>query len=213
MKVVNLKYVFLICTLLLSGCVSPLVATMPDEKTGNFPTSSKLKSEEIKIFKPINNLKQQKLSLAITSVDTSWDRTKSYKTYMKKMLENIGFVNITENSQLETFIIKNNLNKEIPNLDNRIAYNQLSKYLGNYLIVTSNLEYIWQHRWKFTITVYDPVSSNVKFYASTKAISWSGVEKPILLPVINALKKWFDESKKIQKKTINNNNRNSKDLI
>ncbi|MHB8622817.1 MAG: hypothetical protein ACYC9J_03575 [Sulfuricaulis sp.] len=184
----------------LNGCANPFVAVKPDTDTGKFP-SRELSPDEIKTFVKIDNLGKQKFILLIDDINVSWEWTKNYRSYVKEMLENCGLGNFMAKTQLENFVIANNLGEKIPSLSDRIGYHQLAKYIGPYLIVSVDLEN-WRGTdiWEFGITVYDPVSSSTKFAASRRGVNdFGGMDKLILLPAFNSLKKWVDESQSPQK--------------
>jgi hypothetical protein len=191
----------LLVTLALTGCASPFVAAKPDSKTGKFQTLTELSSDENSVFSPIDDLESQEFIVLITTINAPRDWANDYRPYVKEMLEISGLSNFVDKTDLENFVIANNLGEEVPSLNNRIGYNQLSKYVGEYLIVATDLRNLRGDWWQFSITVYDPVSSDTKFHASKEAVPWVGMDKPILLPVFNALKKWIDESKSLQKES------------
>jgi hypothetical protein len=191
----------LLVTLALTGCASPLVAVKPDSKTGKFQTSAELSSDENSVFSPIDNLESQEFIALITTINVRWDWANDFRPYAKEMLEISGLSNFVDKTDLENFVIANNLGEKVPSLNNRIGYNQLSKYVGQYLIIATDLRNLVGDWWLFSITVYDPVSSETKFHASKKAFNFVGMDKPLLLPVFNALKTWVDESKSLQKES------------
>lgn len=178
-----------------SGCSNTFIAVKPDINTGQFKTPVKLTDEENTIFSPINDLDEQVFNVLLTGINVAGDWAKEYRPFVKEMLENCGMDKFVSKSHLEDYVIANDLGASIPTLDNRIGYNRLTKYIGPYLIVATDLKNLGSDWWEFSITVYDPVSSTAKFHASKSAMNLAGMKEPILLPVFNSLKKWVDASR------------------
>lgn len=189
-------FAVMLFSLLLAGCASPFVVTSPDPETGRFPTKSSVASNEYKVFEPIENLDDQRFSILLTSLNTSMTGLDGYESYVEGMLKECGLEDFVDFQYLEDFVIANGLGDKVPTLNNRIGLHQLSKYTGPYMIVSVDLTNEVLDRWVFTISVYDPVSSKLKFQVSHRNLVFFGRFREALLhPGFNALQKWLEASR------------------
>lgn len=183
-------------SLLLTGCASPFVVTSPNPETGRFPTESSVASNEYKVFKPIDNLADQQFSILLTSLNSPMTGLDGYPSYIEGMLKKCGIEDFVDFEYLEDFVIANGLGDKVPTLNNRIGLHQLSKYTGPYLIISADLTNEVLDRWSFTISVYDPVSSKLKFQVSHHNLVFFGRFREALLhPTFNALQEWLEASR------------------
>lgn len=178
----------------LGGCASPFVAVQPEPKSGHFLTPDTLTPKEAKVSVPIANLDRQRFIVLSPTINMDSEK---YVPFVKQMVENCGLHKLVGHADLENFVIANNLGDRIPSLNNRIGFHQLTRYIGEYLILQIDLSNTYGDWWRFTAVVYDPVSSKVKFLASKSAVNMFGLQKPLLLPVFNALKDWVDKSREM----------------
>ena len=191
----------------LIGCANnQLNVLAPNPTTGKFETSTIFGPSEIKTYIPIDNYHSQKFIVVDSFVDLqTWQE--DYKPYIYGMLKNSGMDNFATMADLENIVIANNLGREISTVRNRIGLNQLSKYIGPFLYLSADLDYLGNDSFNFVVTIYDPITSSVKFYGQKAAIGWVGIDGPILTPMFNEVKRWVEDSKKLSKKNKENTGR------
>lgn len=179
---------------LLQGCGPQFKVVQPDDASGRFPTNTVLGESDILLFEPIENLEHQSFNVLMNATNSRWAGA-GYFQFVREMVELSGLQDLVDKRHVENLIIAGDLADQVPSFDNRIAFNRLAQYVGPYLIVSTELVNLGGDWWEFSVIVYDPVSSAPKFHAKRRGINWAGLDKPILLPVFNALKDWVDASK------------------
>ncbi len=187
MKTKNLFFLFLIGTLTFS-CSTTLKVKQLDERTGLLPTETILLPEEILVDKSID-LNDYRQFLYIKS---SGVNTEKYDLYIVETLKNIGgFDTVYTQSELEKFVIQNNLTDKVTSISDNIGLLNLHKQVGNFLICETTPEYLGGYNFSFKFSIINPSNSETVLEIKNKAFNWGGLDRPLFNPVFNYYIDWI----------------------
>lgn len=83
------------------------------------------------------------------------------------------------------------------NISDLVALNKLSKVLGPFLILDANLFLVGDCHFKFNLEVTDPSSTDVLLKVSRFRTNWMDMDTEINYPMMNVVKRWYDDSVKL----------------
>lgn len=192
MKTKKLLFLLLIGWLTIS-CSSTFKVKPLDEKTGQLPTETKLTPEEILVDKSINfNEYNQFLYVKNSGVNME-----KYDKYIIETLKNIGgFKKVYTQSELEQYVIQNNLTDKVTSISDNIGLLNLQKQVGNFLVVESTPEYLGGYDYSFKFKVINPATSETLLELKHKAFNWAGLDRPLFNPVFNYYINWKNKNSK-----------------
>jgi hypothetical protein len=117
------------------------------------------------------------------------------RPFCEDALRRIGFPRLESDDYLAQLVISNNIDDKvnIENLD-YLAQARLAHAVGPFAIVSMYLERSGSGL-RFTVRVIDPTKPEKVFDAThEKRMIMSSYDTEVLYPVINELKRWFDQS-------------------
>lgn len=182
---------FLTIAIFSYSCSTTLKVKQLNEKTGQLPTDTKLTPEEILVNKNID-LKNYNQFLYVKNSGVNMEK---YDNYVVETLRNIGgFQQIYTQSELEQFIIQNNLTDKITNISDNIGLLNLQKQVGNFLICESSPEFLGGYSYAFKFKIINPETAETLLEIKHKAINWGGVDRPLFNPVFNYYINWIKKN-------------------
>lgn len=186
------------CSLLLSVSCAQLQPVPVDPATGRFPQSENIAPSEMLTRKPWPGA--GKVGFTYTRIGTSdpsplGDLHPKYRPFCEDALRRIGFPRLKGDDYMAQLIISHNIDDKI-DLTKLDYLNQarLAQAVGPFAIVDMALERAGSGL-RFTVRVIDPSKPEKVFEAThEKRMIMSSYDREVIYPVINELKRWFDES-------------------
>jgi hypothetical protein len=178
---------------ILMGCASTKPLD-PDPKTGQFESFADVTDSEIKTYKPLAGIKDEKFVYVRTY---STLRTSQFDTTVRESLKKIGFPRIVSEEDLTKLVISSGLSGDVQNLTSVIALHQLSIVTGPFLVAEFRVVRLADTLFRLEVVIIDPVSGETVFAASRQKINWLNFDREFTYPLMNAVKRWFDDSAKL----------------
>ena len=163
-----------------------------DEKKGKLPTDTKLSPSEIIVDKTVD-LKKYKQFLFCSKWGASYGK---YENYIVGTLTQIGgFNQYYTQTELERYVIQNNLTEKVTSISDYIGLSNLQKQVGDFLICETRIEYLGAYTYDFGFKIIDPSNSDVLLHIEHKGFNWSGLDRPVFNPVFNYYIDWLNRDK------------------
>jgi len=183
--------ILLLIGVITMSCSPTLKVKQLDEKTGQLPTDTKLRPEEILVDNNIN-LKEYTQFLYVKNSGVNMEK---YDNYIIETLKNIGgFEKVYSQSELEQYVIQNNLTDKVTNISDNIGLLNLQKQVGNFLICESTPEYLGGYDYSFSFKIINPSNSETVLEIKHKAFNWGGLDRPLFNPVFNYYIDWIKKN-------------------
>ncbi|AZA88491.1 hypothetical protein EG349_17810 [Chryseobacterium shandongense] len=179
--------------LALISCSPTLKVKQLDEKTGQLPTETKIMPNEVLTEKNINlNDFNQFLFIKKSGVNME-----KYESYVTQTLKNIGgFKKIYTQTELEQYVIQNNLTDKVTSISDNIGLLNLQKQVGNFLVCESNVEFLGGYNYQFTFKITNPATAETVLDIKHQAFNWGGLDRPLFNPVFNYYIDWTKKNTK-----------------
>jgi hypothetical protein len=97
---------------------------------------------------------------------------------------------------MQEYIIEKGLAQIAPTSELASLHN-LQKRIGAFLVgdfdlIRSDPRSVW---YTFEVRIYNPVDGEKVLHIRHAALNWSGLDEPVLYPVLNAVLDWINENK------------------
>ena len=182
-----------VSVILFSSCSPTLKVKELNVKTGKLPTETVINQEEILVEKSIN-LKEYSKFLFVKKSGLNMEK---YETYILGTIKNIGgFEKYFTQSELEQYVIQNNLTDKVTSISDNIGLLNLSKNVGKFLICESNVEYKGGYDFTFEYKVINPTNAEILLHIKHNAFNWGGLDRPLFNPVFNKYIDWIKANNK-----------------
>lgn len=179
--------------ILFSSCSPTLKVKELNTKTGKLPTETVINPEEILVEKSIN-LKEYSQFLFVKKSGLNMEK---YESYILGTIKNIGgFEKYFTQSELEQYVIQNNLTDKVTSISDNIGLLNLSKNVGKFLICESNVEYKGGYDFTFEYKVINPTNAEILLHIKHNAFNWGGLDRPLFNPVFNKYIDWIKANNK-----------------
>ena len=156
-------------------------------------TETVLMDEEILVDKSIN-LKEYSQFLFIKKSGLNMEK---YESYVTQTLKNIGgFKKIYTQTELEQYVIQNNLTDKVTSISDNIGLLNLQKQVGNFLVCESNVEFLGGYNYQFTFKITNPATAETVLDIKHQAFNWGGLDRPLFNPVFNYYIDWTKKNTK-----------------
>lgn len=173
------------------GCSPTLRIKQINIATEKFPTDKSLSINEIKVRKKFPQLKNYKQFLYIKNEE----EFEKYKNYIKGTLENIGFFDkIYYKKDLEKIVINKGLTEKVTNISDNIGLLNLSKQIGEFLVLRTSVIYNGAYSYEFEFELIDPTNAETIYKVVNPAFNWGGLDRPLFNPVFNNYAEWIKEN-------------------
>jgi hypothetical protein len=189
-----MKYRFLFPALafVFFSCSPTLKVNAPDPKTGFLPTDSKVDQSEVLVDKPIE-LSKYNMFLYIRKSKVNMDK---YESYIIGDLKNIGgFNKFYTETELEQYVIQNNLTDKVTSISDNIGLINLQKQVGNFLVCETTAQNLGGYNFLFDFKITNPANAEVVLEIKHKGFNFSGLDRPLFNPVFNYYIDWMNKNK------------------
>ena len=172
--------------LALTGCSTTLKPRSLDSSTGQFPTSTKLSADAVKVNKPFAEKHK-----ALAYVKTDESKAKQYNDFFVESLRNMGtFGKVLTKQELEALVLERKLTDRVSNISDLIGLNQLGKQMGPFLVVEPYVEWKGGYNFFAHLKAIDPDSGETVLLLEQNAFNWSGLDDPLFFPLMNGFLEW-----------------------
>ncbi len=178
---------------LISSCTTFKSAEV-DPNTGQFESFSVVSDDEIKVYKPLAGVKTLPFVYLRTA---SKDYSGEFEAVVRDSVGKMGFPRVVSEYELAKLVIARGLTGDVPSLRSPLSLHRLSQAIGPFLVADFRVGRLSDIRIGFDVVIIDPVSADIVFEASRRKVAWADFDKEIIYPMMNAVKRWFDESAKL----------------
>jgi hypothetical protein len=177
----------------LAGCVPVYQVAKPDAETGLLPTTVEVKPEEIKIYQPSPVVQRVRFVLLRTA--SGGINTEPYNEFVFDALRELGITEIMSRDEFMRMVIDSPLRDTVGNATDPVALSKINDAVGPFIIVDAVQLHAGGAWFETRLRVTDPARADVLLDVHRLRINWSNMDKEVNYPVLNVLKRWFDESK------------------
>jgi hypothetical protein len=180
--------------LLTAGCNSTYKVVNIEQTTGYFPTNVEVRDSFYRIRKNVN-LEQFGSVLYIR--DTAACRYRAEKCYgfMEESLKKIGFSTILTKRDVRHAVVADGICDVPYHVSDKMASDWIISKHGNFLTADYYLKQGCGYDVIFDFKLINPYDGDVILFVSHRTVNFSGLDQPLLLPALNAVKMWMDDNK------------------
>ncbi len=117
-----------------------------------------------------------------------------FYSYMKEGLRGIGLGQVYDEKELSRIVISSGLSLYVTDISDPVSLYNLAEALGPFITLKCGLAEIDNAEFRFDVEVGDPLSGDTYLEISRFKTNWLSMDKEISNPVLNLIKKWYDES-------------------
>lgn len=177
----------------LAGCVPVYQVAKPDAETGLLPTTVEVKPEEIKTYQPSPVV--QRIRFVLLRTASGGINTEPYNEFVFDALRELGITEIMSRDEFMRMVIDSPLRDTVGNATDPVALSKINDAVGPFIIVDAVQLHAGGAWFETRLRVTDPARADVLLDVHRLRINWSNMDKEVNYPVLNVLKRWFDESK------------------
>lgn len=180
--------------LMLAGCGSHMQAVKTDAKTGYFPTSVKIKPEEIYVREKIDIKKYKSLLLILPleykdSSNRKESITANFDDFFKQSVINMMyFDSVRDKREMQRYL-------HAKGLTDTANYKGLQNKIGDFLIAKASIARIGSFDYALSLKIYNPAAGNPVFSVMKMGFNKDGLDEPLFYPVFNAMLEWINDNK------------------
>ena len=195
-KVRYLKVAFLIlvCTVFF-GCAPSFRSAKIDTNTGKFDSNTQVEPKCIKTYNLLPNIKNVKY--AYLKATYSYDDEMFYN-FIKNGLYSIGIEDVKNEQEISDFVLSNDLSNHVTSISDPISLHKLAEVTGPFLFIEAKLEMVHDCTFRFDLKVTYPATNTTVMDVSRVRLVWWDLDKEVNLPMLNLVKKWYDESAQLE---------------
>lgn len=184
MKSKRILFVFLALILSVAGCSTTLQPTSLNEE-GYFDTETQIRSEGIKTVEDFRPEYRQLLFVKTESKDDELG------SFFFESFENMNwFGDVKDKGAMEALVIEKGLTDEVSGISDRIGLHNLQKQIGTFLVVETDAKWEGGYDYVAMLTAFDPQTGKDVLVLENTAFNWSGLDKPLFYPLLNAFLEW-----------------------
>jgi hypothetical protein len=165
-----------------------------------FPTGQKVQPEEI-IVREIN-LPDSLFQILYTknveefgAKDKEEDEEENPNDTLSYWERIKGFKKVWSKTNLENYVINNNLTDKVQSVSDRIGIYNLSKITGEFLVAEIRFRYLGGYRYEVELEIKRSVSQKIVYHIKRSVTNWTGIKKPLLHTLFNDIYNWVVENK------------------
>ena len=208
----NSKIKFLLIILLsiaFIGCDPGFKRAQINPETNSFDTRTLVKQKDIKAYNLLPGIKQTKFVYLRTLYTSNDDLLFNF---MSEGLKSIGIETVLNEKDLYDFILANNLSGYVTSITDPISLTRLAE-VAPFLYIYCNLKLFGDCSYRFDLKVVDPLTNTSLLEASTYRLVMLSIDKEVNLPMLNLIKKWYDESAELEAPVVEPSIIHSKSII
>jgi hypothetical protein len=193
--------IVLVLVLLFSllGCAPSFRPLEIDSKTGGFKSWGTVKPEDIKEYKLYPGIKNIKFVYLRTKYPSDNDH---FYSYLANGLRTIGVKNVLNESELSNYVLSNGLSSYVTSISDPISLHKLSELVGPFLYMDADLDIIRDCTFKFVLKVINPAKNEGLLEVSRIELNDLDLDNEVNRPMLNLIKKWYDESAEFEPPAI-----------
>ena len=106
-----------------------------------------------------------------------------------------GFRKVWTKTDLENFVINNNLTEKVPSVSDRIGLYNLSRITGDFLVAEIRFRYLGGYRYEVELEIKLSKSQKIVYHIKRSVTNWGGLKRPLLHTLFNDIYNWVIENK------------------
>jgi len=195
-KIIILIRYFFIITLffLITGCAAPFKPANIDPSTGQFPASVDVDEKYIKIYRPLAGIEEANY-IYLRAYSPYGDE--AFYCFIKDALLKMGFKEVVSEEELSQMIIQSGLSDHVTSISDLISLSNLAKTTGPFLVLEASVFRIGETVYRFDLQLIEPFSGDTYLEISRIRTVWLDFDNEVNYPILNVIKRWYDESKKL----------------
>jgi len=179
----------------LIGCAPAYQVAKPDPATGMLPTEVEVKPEEILVFLPSPKVHGLKFLLLRSAGGGA--HTKDFAAFMRSSVKELGIDQILSIEDLTKIVLASPLKESVGNVTDPVALAKISEAIGPFLILDAVQVFQGNAWFETRVRLTDPEASDRLLEIHRIRLNWANLDKEVNYPVLNVLKRWLDESRKM----------------
>lgn len=197
MRTITAGTIFLVMSLLLSGCAT-YSSSRIDEKTGMYERNSV--ADPAWITKSVSGVDFSRYTYVYLQTRTNFYPAR-FEYYVRHALFRNGFARVLNEQELTSLILDTPRLASINSLSDSVAVRRLSDLSGPILRVSYSST--GQGARNYTdFSVHDLSTGELLFQIKFDKVIWTDSEKETMQPVLNAFKVWVDQNRAATGRTI-----------
>lgn len=172
---------------LLAGCNTTLKVEKPETSTGLYATHSVLAPGDVRVAEKFDPAYTQMVYLKINSDPPNPQFVEFFLTALKDMNT---FKTILVKDDLQQIVIERNLGTKVPSVSDLVGLNNLSKEIGQFLIVEPNAVFRSAYTFEGTLRAIDASTGKTVLLIDKTALNVSGLDEPLFHPMLNGFINW-----------------------
>lgn len=185
--------VIIVASILISACAPTYQIAKVDPETGLIKTSVTVKPEEIKISVPTARVHEVKFVLVRASSGGMF--TGPFSEFVVNSIGGFGFPEVIDREAFTQMVLASPLRDTVGNVTDPVALAKVSDSIGPFLIVDAVQVHLGDAWFQTRLRVTDASSAATVFEVNAVRLNWMDLDKEVNYPVLNALKRWIDESR------------------
>jgi hypothetical protein len=190
----NSFIVFSLCVFFI-GCAPSFKNAHISSNTGQFESKTEVEPKCIKTYTLLPGVKNAKYVYLKASY--SYNDNVFY-SFLKNGLMVIGIDNVMNEKEVSTFILSKGLSNYVTSISDPISLHNLAEVSGPFLFIEADLKMVTDVVYRFDLKVTDPATNKTLLDVSRVRLVWLDLDKEVNLPMLNLIKKWYDESAEIK---------------
>lgn len=168
------------------GACSGTLNPRPLAPTGQFATETKIAADGVKLVKPF--LPKYRAMVFINTPETFAQRYNDF--FVRNLTTTKQFELVARKPEIEQLVIQKKLASSVSNISDLIGLNQLQRQIGPFLVFEPRIEAKGGYRFDGRIKAIDPETGETVLHIEHTAFNWSGLDDPLLYPLLNAFLQW-----------------------
>ena len=170
---------------LATGCSTAYKIPEQSLRDGPYPTSSKIKPDNILIKKPYSGI--ESIPFVVTKISSGY-KAQEQTAFLKHSLNDLGISEVLTEDELVAKIFAEGLDEDVSSASDMLALKKLSDYLGNFLVIEWTTDFLGNSNFKTEFIVTDPTVPERILEIREGDVLWVNFDTEFTYPIINLLR-------------------------
>ena len=182
--------VSLLSLIFVHGCAINVVPKT-DLSDSNIPTQHRIYAKDIEINKLIENLETINFVVLKTEADSE---PQQYFSFMKTMLENVGFREVIDETEFARRIIQRKVEGVSGSISDLVSMHRIYSEDFQFLTISTVLKHGGNALWEQKLEIIDPSVPEPVLKVQMSRVVWVSVDEEFNYPLINLINDWYKAS-------------------
>jgi hypothetical protein len=184
LKATFFKLTLILISLLLGACSTTLKPPTLG-KSGHFETNKIIAPSSIKVKKAF---RPEYRRMIYVKTD---EKNERFNAFFLESFRNMGqFEKVLSKEEMEKLVFDKNLTDKVLSISDKVGLHNLQKEIGPFLVVEPYADWLGGYIFMARLKAYDPKTGKDILVLENEAFNWSGLDKPLFYPLLNAFLQW-----------------------